>query len=152
MSQYVTSIWGTITRREMLRRAVHAGFLLPLQKSKPAAAVQAPTANLTTTGQAFREFSTEPLLWQDSKRKPEILVHTGKLFDKDGLPYTPKKTRDSSWLYKPGGATGKSIYQYTNTQAVNCAQAPFPDHRGANNMEPALFPNYHVHQIQPEHL
>lgn len=119
-NEMVTSIWGKITRREMLRNLAISGFTLGLSGTgisqlvaKNNDIVAPPKA---VGGTPFREI-TKFQSFEDE-------LFDLKKLQKYGTP-KPRK-RDTSWFDKPSNAVGVSLLQFTNTPISplnTCAQA-----------------------------
>lgn len=126
----VTSVWGRISRREMLRRLAASGLAVGLggglfdQLSAQTKTVVADGATrspyLGINGQAFRPFEMPRV-----KGVAESIVKSSTRGDaRDGRP--PIRRRDSFWYSKPNNALGANIYQYTQSASYpsnSCAQA-----------------------------
>ena len=130
----VISIWGRITRREMLRRMALGGvgaglygLTNPLSafgqtsKVQPVAAQVSGNAKLpykAVEGQPFRRFAPPKGNFAD------LIKHDLKPDERNGKP-KPRR-RDAFWYSKPDGALGTAIYQYTqspNHLSNSCGQA-----------------------------
>lgn len=135
----VTSVWGKITRREMLRRLAMSGLAIGLGEnllssrfsiSAQEKAKQDKTLSETegkihspykdVDGQPFRKF-TPP---KPERSLAELFKKATKEDARDGKPSA--RRRDSFWYSKPDNARGTAIYQYTqsaNHPSNSCAQA-----------------------------
>jgi hypothetical protein len=143
-NELVTSIWGTMERREMLRLLGSAGIALGVGFSSVGTALGS-SFNASPQGQPAQDKINKPLLPEQGLPYREILPYQNSLqklhemnptvfatpenfarpVTKDGMPKV-RRTRSASWYDKPGGAYGRAIFQYTNTpthQRDSCAQA-----------------------------
>src|SRR2546423_3294673 len=141
----VTTIWGTIERREMLRLLGQAGIGLGLGLSgakvlgrngfdyqKPASDENSQNKDEEAPrphGLPYREITPYQNSTHDIERmNPAIFAapeHFARPISKDGTPPVHRR-RSASWFDKPNGAYGRAIFQYTNTpahQRDSCAQA-----------------------------
>jgi hypothetical protein len=124
-NEIVTSVWGKITRREMLRNLAVSGLTLGLGVSglsqifaadvftKPDDILAPPKA---IQGTPFREITNFQTIEED--------LFDIKKLQKNGQP--KPRTREAKWFDKPSNALGVSILDFTNSplSSVNsCAQA-----------------------------
>mgnify|MGYP001596344008 CR=1 FL=1 len=119
-NEIVTSIWGKITRREMLRNLAISGFIVGLSGmglNKVLAAsddVLAPPK--TVNGTPFRDITNFQTV-QDE-------MFDIKKLQKNGQP-KPRR-REATWFDKPSNSLGVSLLQFTNSPLSpnnSCAQA-----------------------------
>ena len=118
----VTSIFGKITRRELLTRLALSGLAVGIGG---VGAVTTPAAFLTDDpaappktigGTPFRDIVKFQSFNDD--------LFDIKLLQKAGTP--KPRTRDTSWFDKPTNAVGVSLLQFTNTPSAplnSCSQA-----------------------------
>lgn len=118
----VTSVFGLISRRELLRyvAGVGLGFGLGggslLRAPLISAVGDAAPPPKALGGTPFREI-TKMMTFYDEK-------FDIKLFQKAGTP--KPRSRDTSWLDKPSNALGVSLLQFTNPASItanSCSQA-----------------------------
>lgn len=116
----VTSIWGKITRREMLRNLAVSGLAIGLSGAGLGKVLAAPDDVLPPPkeigGTPFRDISNFQTI-QDE-------IFDIKKLQQDGMP-KPRK-RDTSWFDKPSNSVGVSLLQFTNSSGSplnSCAQA-----------------------------
>jgi hypothetical protein len=127
----VTSVWGKISRRELLKRMSIGGIGAGLyglsnlsafgQKPQTGAAqvsTKVKSPYKAVDGQPFRKFAPPKGDFAD------LVKDAAKPDEKNGKP-KPRR-RDAFWYSKPDGALGTAIYQYTqspNHLSNSCAQA-----------------------------
>lgn len=124
-NEIVTSIWGKITRREMLRNLAVSGLVLGLGRNGLSRAFAADifikaddilAPPKPVQGTPFREITNFQTIEED-------LFDITKL-QKNGQP--KPRTREAKWFDKPGNALGVSILDFTNSPVSSlnsCAQA-----------------------------
>lgn len=116
----VTSVFGKVTRRELLTRLAMSGLAIGLSGSELLASTglidDAAAPPKPIGGTPFREI-TRFQTYVDEKFDISAL-------QKAGMPRP--RTRDVSWFDKPSNAVGVSLLQFTNTPRAplnSCAQA-----------------------------
>ena len=114
----VTSVFGEISRRELLRYLGAAGLAFGLGGrdlfATPPDELAAPPVKLG--GTPFRDITTFQTFIDDK--------YDLKTFQKAGIP--KPRSRDTSWLDKPSNALGVSLLQFTNPSSISlnsCSQA-----------------------------
>ncbi|MEO6655615.1 MAG: C39 family peptidase [Pyrinomonadaceae bacterium] len=121
-NEMLTSVFGKITRREMLARLAMSGLAIGLGGSEILTSVGAPLGEDAVPppkligGTPFREITRYQSLTEDN--------FDIKALQKTGTP--KPRTRDTSWFDKPSNAVGVSLLQFTNTPSAplnSCAQA-----------------------------
>ena len=117
-NEIVTSVFGKMTRREMLGRLAVSGLAIGLGGSQfhTFASDDVTPPPKALGGTPFREI-TRFQSFIDEKFDIRALQKSG----------TPKpRTRDTSWFDKPTGSVGVSLLQFTNTPTAplnSCSQA-----------------------------
>lgn len=146
----VVSVWGKISRRELLQRLAIMGGALGVgqalgslgpvlgqsSSSQGAAKVLAQTGTIGTpynavAGQTFRPFEIPKGTIGD-------LVKEQRTDKRDGTP-RPRR-RDSFWYSKPNNALGVNLFQYTQSATFptnSCAQAACATLLHKHNILPA---------------
>lgn len=118
-NEIVTSVFGKMTRRELLQRLALSGIAIGLTGTQMRTALAAPPSDGVTPpprdigGTPFRELKQYQTYFDD---KFDI-----RLLQKSGLP--KPRTRDTSWFDKPSNSVGVSLLQFTNVSDNSCAQA-----------------------------
>jgi len=118
-NEIMTSVWGKITRREMLKNLAISGLALGFgnfgaNRVLAKDDILAPPKEIG--GTPFRDIAKFQSFDDD--------VFDSKTFQKNGVP-KPRR-RDTSWFDKPGNAVGVGLLQFTNSPNSplnSCAQA-----------------------------
>lgn len=119
--EIVTSVWGKITRREMLRNLAISGLTIGLSGTGLGNVL---TSKLDDVLSPPKEIGGTPYRDIANFQTFDEQFFDIKKLQKNGMP-KPRK-RDTSWFDKPSNSVGVSLLQFTNTPAspVNsCAQA-----------------------------
>lgn len=122
-NETVTSVWGKITRREMLRNLAVSGLALGLGNSGLSRLVNA-QSRVSDILAPPKEIGGTPFRDITKFQSFEEDVFDSKTFQKNGMP-KPRR-RDTSWFDKPSNSVGVGLLQFTNspTSPLNsCAQA-----------------------------
>lgn len=118
----IVSVWGKISRRELLLRLAAGGLALGLgetvvsQNGTDSDLIKAPYKPLD--GQPFREF-TPP-------QGPIADLFKGSPTKSAAIKLPKPRRRDAFWYSKPNSAVGVNIFQYTQSRnhlSNSCAQA-----------------------------
>src|SRR5688500_8385713 len=110
-NEIVTSVFGKMTRRDLLKQLVVSGLAIGLTGSDLATALAGPSLDDATPppkeigGTPFREIARYQSYMDDR--------FDLRAFQQNGTP--KPRTRDVSWFDKPSNATGVSLLQFTNT-------------------------------------
>lgn len=122
-NEIVTSVWGKITRREMLRNLAVSGLGLSLGNSILSRTVNA-QSRVNDILAPPKEVGGTPFRDVTKFQSFEETAFDSKTFQKNGVP-KPRK-RDTAWFDKPSNSVGVGLLQFTNSPVSplnSCAQA-----------------------------
>lgn len=122
-NEIITSIWGKLTRREMLRNLVVSGLSLGFGNFGLDRAVNA-QSRVNDILAPPKEVGGTPFRDVTKFQSFKETAFDSKTFQKNGVP-KPRK-RDTSWFDKPSNSVGVGLLQFTNSPVSplnSCAQA-----------------------------